>query len=133
MCLGSAIVGCSSSPPLGQVEGTLLKGGQPLSDVVIVFIPRSDGEGGAVRSKAIPDAAGKFSLKTETGLPGAVVGEHVVILEDLSIYSAARTPDGTLIQKPVERFPAVYADPLRSPWVFKITPGPQTLDLVLPP
>ena len=127
--LGLLVVGCRPAIPLGQVEGTIRMAGRPLQNVVITFIPKGNGAGAPVRSFGQPEATGRFRLKTEQGDEGAVVGEHVAILEDLSQYEAPRSDDGTLLQRPVERFPAAYADPLRSPWRVTVRAGRQTIDL----
>ncbi|MFO0821437.1 MAG: hypothetical protein U1A77_26070 [Pirellulales bacterium] len=122
--------GCgSSSIPFGQVDGRVTMDGQPVQDVVVVFVPQANGAGAAARSFGQPDPAGRFQLKTDQGQAGAVVGEHVVILEDLGPYSAPRTEDGTLLKPYVPRFPATYSDPVRSPWKVSVAAGSQTIEL----
>jgi hypothetical protein len=122
--------GCgSSSVPFGQVDGRVTMEGQPVQDVVVVFVPQANGAGAAARSFGQPDQAGRFQLKTEQGQVGAVVGEHVVILEDLGPYSAPRTEDGTLLKPYVPRFPATYSDPVRSPWKVRVAAGSQSIEL----
>lgn len=125
-----ASAGCgSSSVPFGQVDGRVTMGGQPVRDVVVVFVPQGNGAGAALRSFGQPDQEGRFQLKTEQGQSGAVVGEHVVILEDLGQYSAPRTEDGTLLKPYVPRFPAAYSDPVRSPWKVQVTKGTHSIEL----
>lgn len=107
--------GCGRAIELGEIEGTVLLDGQPLADVLVTFAPASQRTGSNVRSMGRTNAAGRFEVRAETQQPGALVGEHVVILEDRAIYSAPRSPDGTVLAIPQKRFPAVYGDPARSP------------------
>ncbi len=126
-----SLAGCQADVPTGFVEGTLHHRGQPIQDVVIVFLPKQNGAGARIRSLAQPDAQGRFQLRTEQGAPGAVVGRHTVILEDLQPYHAPRSNDGTLLTKPVERFPVRYTDPLHSPWTVDVKAGSQTVELTI--
>jgi hypothetical protein len=125
------LAGCSGRVYLGQVEGTVRAGGQPLDNVLITFVPAKDGEHAAIRSMAVTDAEGRYRLKTEQQLDGALVGPHKVIIEDLAIYQAKRSPDGTVTDIPPERFGPRYSDPLRSPLSHDVQPGQQTIDLEL--
>jgi hypothetical protein len=123
------LAGCGWRAELGQVEGTVrVKGGQPLAGVVVTFVPEAEG---APRSLAQSGADGRYILKTEDGRHGAHVGKHRVTVEDLSILSAPRSPDGTVLKRPPQRFSTDYADPLRTPLQFDVKPEAQTIDLEL--
>jgi len=60
-----------------------------------------------------------------------VLGRHKVIVEDLAIHSAPRSPNGTVLEHPPQRFPPRYSDPLQSPLARDVVPGSQTMDLKL--
>ncbi len=129
----SCIAGCGSRLELGQVEGTLQYQNRPLSKVLVTFVPAREGDDARVRSMGETDEQGRFSLTTETREKGAVLGEHVVILEDLAIYEAPRSEDGTVLKIPRERFPSKYKDAIRSPLKVTVTTGQQEVELkVLP-
>ncbi len=125
------VFGCGTTTELGQVSGTVSAGGQPLANVLVTFIPQSDGEAATVRSMATTDEQGRYQLRTEQQTTGAVIGKHKVIVEDLAIYQAPRAPDGTVLSMPRARFAAHYSDPLRSPLAREVKPGEQTIDLDL--
>lgn len=112
--LGLLCSGCQSDVTLVPVRGTVLLDGEPLADVLVTFIPDSAHGGRPIRSMGISDHQGEFQLRAETQAPGAVVGEHRVMLEDLSILNAPRSEDGTVMKLPPVRFPNRYANPLSS-------------------
>ncbi len=93
----------------------MLLDGQPLTNVLVTFIPEDATSGVPVRSMGVSDDEGKFTLRAETQQPGAVVGKHCVIIEDLAIQKAPRSEDGTVLEMPPKRFPQVYSDPLQTP------------------
>jgi len=116
LCLAiGSIVGCRPQVPLVPVEGILLLDGQPLPEVLVTFIPEAAGPHPPIRSMGMSDESGNFTLRAETLSPGALGGEHRVIVEDLAILKASRTDDGTVISLPAERFPTTYSDPLKTP------------------
>lgn len=131
VCALSVLAGCGSSIELGQVEGKVTAKGQPLANVLVTFIPEVNGEAGRVRSMGMTDAEGRYRLKTEKLLPGAVVGKHRVTVEDMAIYSAARSEDGTVLEHPPTRFAASFSDPLQTELVREVAAGSQTFDLQL--
>ena len=100
---------------LGQVRGVVRAGGQPLPNVLVTFIPVGQADGELIRSMGKTDEQGRYKLQAETQGAGAMIGKHLVIVEDLAIYSAPRDEDGTVTQLPRVRFPARFSDPLLSP------------------
>jgi hypothetical protein len=124
-------LGCRPQVELGQVDGTVIARGAPLANVLITFIPEESGEAAHVRSLAVTDAQGSFRLQTEQSLDGAAVGRHRVIVEDLAVYQAPRSEDGTLLSRPPERVPPAYSDPITSPLSVDVQPGMQTIRLEL--
>ena len=102
------VAGCSSSPySLVPVSGTVTLDGQPLAGGVINFQPV--GEGTVTvgpGSTARIDAAGRFSLSTIRGQPGAVVAKHRVKIYSYSAETAKIEDGGSTAQR--ERVPARY-------------------------
>ncbi len=113
--LAIALGGCSQPPPLGSVTGVVTIDGQPLKNVLVTFTPEASGDHAQVRSMGLSDDAGRFALRTETQRDGALAGEHRITVEDMAIYDAPRSEDGTILAMPPVRFPAVYADALHTP------------------
>jgi hypothetical protein len=54
-----------------------------------------------------------------------------VVVEDMAIYSAPRSPDGTVTKRPPVRFPPSLSDPLQTSLTRRVEPGAQTFDLEL--
>jgi hypothetical protein len=125
--------GCSAPVDLAPVDGTLTAGGTPLANVLVTFLPETNGEAAHIRSLAVTDNEGRFRLQTEKQKEGAVVGRHRVIVEDLSIHSAPRSADGTVLTMPTPRFSADYTNPLTSPLTAEVSAGPQTIQFELKP
>jgi hypothetical protein len=71
-------------------------------------------------------------LKAEDHRGGPFVGWHRVTVEDLAIYAAPRSPDGTVTRLPPVRVAPHFADPLRSPLRQEVRPGTQSIELDLP-
>jgi hypothetical protein len=82
-----ALAGCGGGPVLAPVTGKVTLNGKPLERIALEFHP--DGEG--PRSTGLTGPDGTFTLTTDTGKPGAVVGPHKVVLRDQSIF-----PDGPI-------------------------------------
>lgn len=79
----TALSGCGrKGPPLVPVQGTVLLNGQPLPKAVVKFLPQRD-DTSEFFSTAITDEKGQFTLTCAyNGQPGAVVGQHVVLITD---------------------------------------------------
>jgi hypothetical protein len=78
----ASISGCGSKHTMVEVEGTVTLKGKPLEMVRVEFIPVKDGP----QSAALTDSQGRFVLLALDGeTKGAVVGQHKVVLRDLSI------------------------------------------------
>lgn len=58
------------------VSGTLSVNGQPVSNIIVHFVP-----GNGRPSTGVTDAGGKFDLQYEKGIRGVVPGEHKVWIE----------------------------------------------------
>jgi hypothetical protein len=69
----------------------------------------------------LSNESGQFTLRTESQQDGAIPGRYRVIVEDMAIYKAPRSPDGTVTAMPPVRFPSRYTDPLRTPLQATVT------------
>jgi hypothetical protein len=78
------------------------------------------------------DREGRYSLRADDGKAGVAPGAYRVVVEDLAIYSAPRSADGTVTRPPPERFPASLSDPLRTPLSRRVEAGAQAIDIDLP-
>ncbi len=68
------VLGCGGGgAATAPVSGTVTLDGQPLSSVMVSFMPN----GGGPAASALTDASGKYSLVT-AGKKGAVLGKHTV-------------------------------------------------------
>ena len=78
---------------LAPVEGTVTMDGQPVADAGILFTPKQDGKGPS--ASAATDNTGHFMLMT-ANRPGAVMGEHVVVISKSELLGLPRLPDGKI-------------------------------------
>ena len=130
--------GCKNEPPLAEVSGTVKSQGKLLANVLVEFHPESVG----VRSSGVTDAQGHYVLKTDKDKPGAVVGNHKVVLKDLNVMGIDRpttarereqlAAQGKLKPQP-PRFPARYSDLVQTPINKEVKPNGQSIDLDIIP
>lgn len=123
------LAGCGTSPPRGEVVGTVRRDGKPLADVLVVFVPDPDKGTAGERASGKTGADGRFRL--QGGAPGVVPGWYRIIVEDLAVYQAPRTEDGTLLEEAPTRFSPAYANPLETPLHKEVSAGSQVIDLDL--
>ncbi len=140
--LCALIAGCSSNEPtLAEVKGKLVMNGKPLGNVKVSFHPDPDRGTKGNGSSGVTDAEGNFALQYAVGKPGAIVGSHRVVLEDLDVYGNVfvgrgdyRREDGKGGQLEVpkkNRFPEIFTDLGRTPLKQDVTAGmgPITIDV----
>lgn len=115
------LVGCSREPERGPVTGVVTLDGQPLSRVMVVFVPADNTPG--QRSVALTDSNGRYTVFTDKDQDGASVGTHHVSLFDPQAVSDDPMPS---------RVPAAYTDVIRTP-LQPVTVGreAQTYDIHL--
>ncbi|TWU66337.1 MULTISPECIES: hypothetical protein [Crateriforma] len=122
------MVGCDSGIELGQVTGTVTKDGEPAPEIWINFMPDPDeGTEGAI-SSAITDEDGRYELQYqgETKEPGAAVGSHRVVVNDLvpeNFRGQGRPPKSRV------RPEMMHAGD--TPFRFEVKPGQQQIDIDL--
>lgn len=121
--------GCGGGPRVAEVEGTVRVGGKPAEKIQVEFWPTTDGP----RSIGVTDGEGRFTLTTDDGRKGAVVGAHKVVLRDVGIMGdkflgrAGETVDMTKGRPP--RVPKVYADVAKTTLEKTVTAGPNRIDI----
>lgn len=129
------LLGCSQRdsrlPPQHPVSGTITLDGKPLAGAGIMFLPRGDTRG--TGAMGMTDEAGKYTLKTDYGGPGAPEGEFAVTV------SKVVNRDGTpYIPNPDvaeagerETLPGIYSDSMKTTLSAKVPPGGGTIDFEL--
>lgn len=75
----TAILGCGKSSRLemGRVNGNVTLDGKPLAHAFVTFTPKESTEHS---STGVTDERGEYSLSYTYGNSGALVGEHLVII-----------------------------------------------------
>jgi hypothetical protein len=109
-----------------SVEGVVTLDGQPLGNVVVSFVPNSQGEVQLPVSMARTDEHGRFKLQCKrngsTEEPGAVFGTHVVLVTEPT-ERKARSDDpaapGPAAAK--KRVPTRYGFPGTTPLTVEVT------------
>jgi len=76
LLLALSVTGCGGGLGLGTVEGTVTLDGRPLHDAQVIFHPVDGGRPSVGRT----DVDGHFELTYIEGTPGALPGEHKVII-----------------------------------------------------
>jgi hypothetical protein len=113
------------------VSGTVTLNGQPLPGAGIMFLPRGDTRG--TGAMGMTDEAGKYTLKTDYGGPGAPEGEFAVTI------SKVMNRDGTpYIPNPDvaeagerETLPGIYSDSMKTTLSANVPKGGDTINFDL--
>ena len=121
------ISGCGRSVPLGQVDGTVRLDGQPIGQVMVVFIPEDPR---LPQSMGITDERGQFKLRCGKQGAGGAIGNHRVTLVDAAAAPATKgamrnRPRGAL--PPTSRIPAIYNRADSTPLREAIAAGSQAI------
>ncbi|MCS6865324.1 MAG: hypothetical protein RMJ56_00715 [Gemmataceae bacterium] len=113
----TALVGCTTSPQLAEVEGTVTLDGKPIEGVRVEFMPDPEAGHSGPNSTGVTDAQGRFQLRCENQQNGAVIGKHRVTLTDLKQWEGLTTSreDANKPLKP-SRIPAKYTDVVQTPF-----------------
>ncbi len=125
------VVGCRSELPRGEVEGTVTVNGRPEAGLLIIYVPQSIDKQRATRATGMTDDSGRYVLRGEDQQTGVVIGPHSVIIQDMAIYSAPRSLDGTITEFPAPRVPSAYHDLLTTPLIKTVDKGKQVIDIDL--
>jgi len=128
----SFLSGCGRSVKLGDVEGTVRLDGQPIGQVLVVFIPE-DSQG--PQSTGITDGEGRFKLRCNNARSGAVVGPHRVTLLDAAVAPGGRSRDDEPEEgaaRPTSRVPDVYSRVDKTPLHQSVSAGTQSVTIDIP-
>ncbi|NBR06778.1 MAG: hypothetical protein EBT92_13535 [Planctomycetes bacterium] len=109
-------IGCSDSRKFAPVSGVVTLDGKPYGLGVVSFQPigTKDDPNPGRGSSAFTDANGKFSLKCDSTIDGAIIGKHLVRIMSrsegaTSIKPGTSSPDGAPSSKK-------FADPIPPEW-----------------
>jgi hypothetical protein len=129
---------CTHVTPLGEVNGTITRGGKPLDGIQVTFLPDPDKNTAGPTAGAVTDEHGRYTLSAATGnASGIVVGHHRVTLRDLKNYQPAggrgggRGPESSTAATP-RRIPTIYEDAGSTPLTREVKPGAQSIDIEVP-
>jgi hypothetical protein len=133
--------GCGRGAEYGEVEGRVLSGGLPLSNIQVRFLPDPETGSDGPEASALTDASGRFRLRTERiRRYGVVVGTHRVCLRPMTVPWKCTLPGGAIpVQRPgyevgargLRSLPRC-ADPATTPFRrVRVRPGHQTYDFDL--
>lgn len=114
--LALGLTGCGNDPKYVAVSGVVKVNGKPYKNAVVTFQPMGSKENinPGRGSSGITDDQGRFTLKTDGGQNGAVVGTHLVrIMTDFKTLGAAQN-DGDP-NNPAK----VLLDPIPDEWHSK--------------
>jgi hypothetical protein len=148
LLLAIATCGCSRAPEFAPVEGTVTQGGRPVAKVEVQF--DADGDTRGPLTTGWTDEQGKYRLRTNTGIEGAVVGQYRVCIQDRSYLpqlartmpvspelakklppEAAKQANSKDGNKP-SRFPPAFGRPSETPLRAEVLAGGSTIDLQIP-
>jgi hypothetical protein len=141
----ASVVGCGSSETYANVQGKITVDGKPLEKIQVQFLPDPNQGTRGPRSVGVTDATGFFTLTTDDGRPGAVVGQHVVLLTDLNKGAnqgapgpanrkeTARTKGPPSAPAPVQlRLGLEYASSSKTSLRKTVEAGDQTINIDVP-
>ncbi|MEW4563544.1 hypothetical protein AB1K70_13510 [Bremerella sp. JC770] len=85
------LAGCSQeNNNFAPVSGTVTVKGKPQPNLIVSFLPVTQGEEAAIASSGLTDEQGHFTLKTTgaDGVEGAMVGPHQVRIRNRIVLGA---------------------------------------------
>ncbi|QDU77973.1 hypothetical protein Pan97_50520 [Bremerella volcania] len=85
------LAGCSQeNENFAPVSGTVTVKGKPQPNLIVSFLPVTQGEEPAIASSGLTDDQGRFTLKTtgEDGMEGAMIGQHQVRIRNRIVLGA---------------------------------------------
>jgi hypothetical protein len=129
------LVGCGKQVEYNnQVEGIVTLNGKPLANVHVEFVPDPPEGARAESSRALTDENGRYALERADGEPGAMIGNHFVVIlrgrgmdqniDELPDEEAAPARDRRLV-------PARYAMASTTPLRIEVLPAEHTYNLEL--
>jgi hypothetical protein len=123
-----ALVGCGPRVSYAPVQGKVSLDGKPLAGVKVWFYPLTEGNTDLPFATGTTDSSGVYTLTSNNGRDGAMVGKHRVVLnwpvrERTDDRTRPPPPQGPVI-------PIPYTQATDTPFIFEVKPGgAQTIDL----
>lgn len=107
--------GCGESRNSAPVGGKVTLNGAPVSDAIVRFQPVGSGDvdkpEAGMGSYGRTDSEGNFELVfSDNGKSGAIIGDHTVIIDDLTPEEDANNDAGGLNQPSKSRIPTKWAN-----------------------
>jgi len=126
-------IGCAGSQPeFGEVRGKVTLAGKPLSGVMVTFYPDGEGASGGQFARGKTDSAGNYTLATQTGQQGAVVGKNRVVVNWPTPDRPADWEKGATPKPQGPAIPIKYTTVIDTPLIVEVKAGgPQAIDLSL--
>jgi hypothetical protein len=135
----ASLSGCGRGiPAIVPVKGTVLLNGKPLPKAQVQFMPQRSDLSAEFTSTAVTDDNGTFSLTCGyKDLPGAVVGQHTVVVSESALpeemrksrdYRDIQRYQAKLANRPI---PPKYGSVSQSPLKVEITEGQEDAKLEL--
>jgi hypothetical protein len=129
--LALAVAGCGGPRvEYAPVSGTVTCDGKALAGVEVSFYPSvPSGTPAPPYSTGRTDEAGRYTLTSTSGQPGAAVGKHLITV---NWPYPERDPDKPPPKPPSPAIQVRYTVATRSPLNAEVKPGgPQTVDLTV--
>lgn len=85
------LAGCSQeNANFAPVSGTVTVKGKPQPNLIVSFLPVTQGTEQGIASSGLTDEQGRFTLKTtgENGIEGAMIGSHQVRIRNRIVLGA---------------------------------------------
>lgn len=134
-----ALAGCGEGekgqPTLHPVTGKLTRGGQPVANVQIMFVPATREGRGAT---GITDASGMYKMVSPNAGEGVPAGQYKVVLSqsgasdaatvDMSRYTSGKDPAKA---ESTEAFPKEYGSEQTTPKTVEVKTGPNEINIEL--
>lgn len=129
MLLAIVAVGCGRRGMESTVSGTVTVAGEPVpAGVEVEFLPQTPG---ASPSKGLTDASGRYILKFNAYVAGAMPGDHVVSVSLSRVSNPDGTPGGVAPGLEQVHIPAAYSGST-SPLRYSVQPGRNVIDIDIP-
>ena len=129
------LAGCSQKnpnlPPQHPVSGVITLDGKPLTGAGVMFLPRGDTRG--TGAMGMTDDAGKYTLKTDYGGPGAPEGEFGVTISKVVNRDGTPYVPNPDVAEAGERetLPAIYSDSMKTTLSANVPKGGDTINFDL--
>jgi hypothetical protein len=129
MLLVTVALGCGRRGMESTVSGTVTVAGEPVpAGVEVEFLPRA---AGASPSKGVTDDGGRYVLRFNAYVAGAMPGDHVVSVTIPRVSSPDGSPGGVAPGLEGVRIPVDYSGP-SSPLLNTVQPGRNVIDIDIP-